>query len=341
MAGIRVEKKNAEAVRAYLKAHKLMDKQHCVLSRNSFIYFPMLRPGAGEMAHLKKLGAEPTDAAFMRQKMPRGYRDALLKELGMRGYEKAVKSYDLVGDTAIIDARHGLAMKIAKALSVSDRRIKRVISKAGAVKGSFRTRDFRHVWGRKGYEVEYRENGILLSLDIRKAFFSPRLAYERKRISDSARDGENVVVMFAGAGPFDILLAKSHVHDAVVAIEMNRDAHRYHLRNIALNKVANVVPILGDVRDFGARYRGFADRIVMPLPRDSHHFLETAAAMAGKRCIIHYYAFAGKGEPYSHHLELLRSFFSARGRKVRILLKRIVRTYSPAEDEIVIDFMVY
>ncbi len=265
----------------------------------------------------------------------------LLKELGKKGYDDAIKSYDLIGDTAVIDAEPRIARKIAKVIVRINKNVKRVVSKNGAVSGVYRTRNFTNVYGRKGFDVTYRENGITLSLDIRKAFFSPRLSYERKRISEAARDGENVVVMFAGVGPYAILIGKEHRKSRVVGIELNKTACAYMKRNIALNRLNNVTPVAADVKKVARKYKGFADRIVMPLPKDSYEFLDSALVMAKRSCVVHFYAFGSKDNPYAPYIDRIRGFFRERRRKARILFKREVRTYSPLEVEVVIDFLVY
>lgn len=340
MLGIRVNKKGAEAVKAYLKAHKLLDKQHYVFSRGAFIYFPILPLDEQVERKVRLIGGTLTKAAFRRSSRSPDYRTLLLKRIGKKGYEDAIKSFDLIGNTAIIGSQPSTERAIAEAIMDANPKVTRVISKAGAVSGRYRTRNFHHVAGERGYSVTYAENNIRISMDIRKAFFSPRLAYERKRISDLAKDGEAVVVMFAGVGPFAILLAKEHPHSKVVAIELNMEAYKYMLDNVTLNKALNVTPLHGDVRRFSKKYGGFADRILMPLPKDSHDFIDVANSMSADRCVIHYYAFGPKLNPYSKPMSDIKSFFAAKGKRVKFLFKRVVRQYSPTDVEIVLDFEI-
>ena len=341
MLGIRVPKRDAEAAAVYLKAHKLMDIQHEVFGRREFIYFPVSRLGRKAAQAMKAMGAERVNEVFVARPAQKNYRAALLGELGKTEYDNAVKSYDLIGDTAVIDAGPRIAKRMASVIAGINRNVRRVVSKRGAVSGRYRTRRFVNVYGRKGFDVEYRENGITIALDIRKAFFSPRLSFERSRISGLVKDGESVVVMFAGVGPYAILIGKQHRRSEVIAMELNRYAYVYLKKNITLNRVANVVPVLGDVNKAAVRYKGYADRIVMPLPNDSYRFLGAVYRVAKRRCTVHYYAFGGKNDPYTRHLKRIREFFIKRKRGVRVLSKRIVRTYSPAEVEVVIDFLIH
>ncbi len=340
MIGIMTKAQSAEATRAYLKAHKLMDKQHNVVRRNSFIYFPVIGIDEKERKELLKLGAVPAKMHFKRSTVHKDYRKLLMTKLGKENYDKATKSYDQIGDTAVVDADPATARKIAKVIMSVNKNVQRVVRKSGAVSGLYRTRKFKHVAGKRGYEILYRENGITLGTDIRKSFFSPRLAYERKRVSESAADQENVIVMFAGIGPFAILIAKEHPDSKVVAMELNGNAYKELLRNISLNRLGNVSAVLGDAKRQSGKYKGFADRIVMPLPTNAYQFLHAALRMAKRSCIIHYYAFSDADDPYSYQIGKLKAFFSARNAQIRILKRRIVRTYSSRQVEIGLDFRV-
>lgn len=340
MIGIRAEKKDAEATRAYLKAHKLIDKQHKVVGRSLFIYFPVTDIDDKAERELERLGARRVEMRFGKAESKKSYRQSLLRELGSVSYNRITKSYDIIGDTAVVNAGRDSAKKLAKVIMEINGNVKRVVRKSGAVSGIYRTRSFSHVAGKHGYVVRYIENGIIITLDIRRSFFSPRLAYERKRVSKAARDHENIVVMFAGVGPFALLLAKEHSNSGVVAMELNKDACMYMRQNISLNKLSNVIPVQGDVRKCSRKYKGFADRIVMPLPKDSYSFLGSALEMAKKRCVIHYYAFGEAEDPYSAHKLKIKRFFAGRKRSVEFLAERTVRSYSPKEVEVAIDFRI-
>ena len=76
------------------------------------------------------------------------------------------------------------------------------------MKGEFRTRDLEIIAGDDKTETEYKESGCRFIVDVRKAFFSPRLSSERMRISELVNDGEVIVNMFGGIGMFSIIAAK-------------------------------------------------------------------------------------------------------------------------------------
>ncbi len=269
---------------------------------------------------------------------PKSYRELLLEALGQERYLRITKSYDQLGNIVIIDVEKRLARKVARIILETHKNAETVLRKEGAVRGRYRTRKYSFVMGKRGYTARYNENGASFVFDVRKTFFSPRLAYERKRITDLSNDGELVVVMFAGIGPFAIEIAKKNRRSRVVAIELNKAAYGYMLENVRLNKTPNVIPVLGNAMAPPREYLGKADRIIMPLPADSSRFLGSALRLCGPRCIIHYYSFVDdNGEEEVRRASLLSSKM---GFSMRLLGSRVVRPYSARTSEIVMDLEV-
>jgi tRNA (guanine37-N1)-methyltransferase len=341
MLGVKVRKESAEKIKKYLARQKLMDINYKLVSANEFIYFPIGRPDAQDRRFLSNQKARIVEMKFDGNPARSDYRKRLKKSLG-KGYDDATKSYDIIGDIALIDAKRGAtARKTARVIMDLNRNVKTVLSKGGPVSGRYRIRKYVYVAGEKKYDTIYNENGASFRIDVRRSFFSTRLAYERNRISELVKDGENVAVMFAGIGPFAIEIAKKHRNARVVAIELNRQAYGYMLENIKLNKVKNVEARLGDVKRVAPQYPGFADRIVMPLPKSAQDFLVPVLKMSKKRCVVHYYAFGKNDTAFEDNELMLRNFFRMNGRRIRVVFRRVVRTYSAKEIEIVIDFLIY
>ena len=340
MLCVKTPRLNAEMVRRYLARHKLMVNNYEIIGAEEFIYFPISAADA-ELRHF--LGRQ--GAGIVRRnskKLPHlpPYRERLRKQLG-REYGNTIKGYDIIGDIATIESRNRkTALKIANAIASTNKNVKTVIRKVGPISGRYRTRKYEYVWGKRKYETVYKENGAVFSIDVRKSFFSTRLAYERSRINGLVGKGEKVMVMFAGVGPFAIEIAKSHKDAEVVAVELNRQAYRYMIKNMELNRTKNVNAVLGDVNKVSGSYRHFADRIVMPLPKDSYRFLDSVLKVAKRRCVVHYYAFGGKDTAFKEHIVRLRDFFKSHGRGFKVIFKRVVRPYSPRDIEIVVDFVI-
>jgi tRNA (guanine37-N1)-methyltransferase len=250
------------------------------------------------------------------------------------------RSYDMLGDIAIVNCNAKTAKIMADEILKSHKNIFTVLRRGGAVNGKFRTRRYIYVKGKRNYIAKYKENGCMFLFDVRKSFFSTRLAFERDRISKLVKDNETIIVMFAGVGPFAIEIAKKHKNAKIIAIELNKEAYIDMLENIKLNKSKNVEAVYGDVHAIAKHYMGIADRIVMPLPMNSFSFLQDAFYTSKKKSIIHYYAFVKSDEGTEKQIQLIENFMLLKGAKIRILDKRRVRTYSANEIEIVLDIQL-
>lgn len=330
MLGIRAAKEAGEKLRLFAKQQKLLRQDYKIFTRGKFIYIPISEPSQEQKERLEALGARLVNKRFKRQKAERG--KSIRQLLKLEGEPLA---YDVLGNIAVINETKN-AREIAEAIMKANKRVKTVVMKKGAVSGEYRTRAYRHILGDKNFIARYRENGCTFVFDIRKVFFSPRLAYERKRIVEQVKPNENVLVMFAGVGPFAIEIAK-HKPANVAAIELNDYAYKSMLENIRLNNV-NVRAVKGDVKEKAKEFKNWADRIVMPLPKDSYSFLDSSFIASKQKGIIHYYAFGPIDKAIDEHKAKIAKFFARKGAKVNFLFARVVRPYSPSEVEVVIDF---
>jgi len=166
-------------------------------------------------------------------------------------------------------------------------------------------------------------------VDLALAYFSARLATERQRILDAMEEGERVLDMFAGVGPFAITLAgKAGV---VFAADLNPAAVHLLVHNGALNRRENIIPMLADA---GALARiGLApfDRVIMNLPLAAPQFLEAAAGLCRDGGTIHLYALQ---EEEGECLPRIRAVTAGS------VTERMVRTYSPGKWHAVYDIVV-
>jgi tRNA (guanine37-N1)-methyltransferase len=173
-------------------------------------------------------------------------------------------------------------------------------------------------------------------MDLAKVYFSPRLSTERKRVVDQVTDLEFVVDMFAGVGPFAIPVAKRAMY--VVAVDKNPAAYEYLEKNIRLNHVKNIEAACMDTRDLKLPQQ--ADRVIMNLPHSAFDFLDKAFELVRSGGIIHYYDIRPETEIFEGIIGKVRSKASDCGCLIEILNKRIVRSYSPHEYNIVMDICV-
>ena len=135
-----------------------------------------------------------------------------------------------------------------------------------------------------------------MRLDVEKVYFSPRMSSERKRVSESVRPNESVLVMFSGCGPYPLVIAKNSKAKEVYGIEINPIAHRYALENIKKNKMEKVHSFLGDANKIVPKLKKKFDRILMPLPKGAEKYLPVALKYIKKNGFIHFYDFLHENE---------------------------------------------
>jgi tRNA (guanine37-N1)-methyltransferase len=249
-----------------------------------------------------------------------------------------VGAYEILGDIAIIDQHESDAQEMADIL-IKSNKIKTVLQAESPIEGEYRTRKFSFLAGEKRTETLYRENGCRYLLDVAMVYFTPRLSTERMRIADQVKERDKVVDMFAGVGPFSILIAKKFPSSQVIAIDKNPVAIKYLRENMRLNKVKNVEIREGDAR---VEVRGIvdADRIIMNLPHSSIEFLDTAFRIIKKGGIIHLYAITHEDDLFGGTLKQIENIAQQADFRAIPLDRRIVRPYAPYQYNVCIDFKV-
>jgi len=344
MQYLEVKRKDAEKAKAFLGKHEMLAKGFKVLHSARYVYFPLTISSATNknLAHfpksiwMKRIELETEKSTSTRRN---DYRKAIGDILSSEEQKELAKGYDPFGNIALIeisDSLKGKEKEIGNAIIEGSSTIRTVLAKSGPVKGIYRTRSVRYVAGERTYIARYKENGCLFEFDIRKVFFSPRLSYERARISKLVKDGEAVAVPFAGVGPFAIEIAKAHPNSEVTAIELNPKAFTYMLKNVVLNKVKNVKAFKGDFLSLAGAHKGFADRVVMPMPKTSLDFIGAACMIAKNSAFFHIYTFCDS-EQVKNKIDDIKSKFEQYGRSFTLISVRTVRPYSKNEIEIVVD----
>ncbi len=254
--------------------------------------------------------------------------------------------YDLVGSretgaVAVVEVPEGLSPSdVARNVMKRHPHVKSVLKKEGAREGDFRIRPFSLIAGSEDTEVIHKEYGYKLKLDPRYVYFSPREATERQFIAEQVKDGEFVLVMFAGVGPYAIAIAKAKKAE-VVGIELNPIATRYFQENVLLNKIGyKVFPIEGDVAFVTPALYGHFDRVVMPLPKGAYLFIPYAIrALKKEGGVIHFYYWGGQDA-----FRRAEGMFQAEAMKIGWGAAstgfRIVSSYSPRIYKIRVDFLI-
>lgn len=326
----------------------IIDKELEIQRDNNHIYVPLTRnPKPDELEKLKEHSPTIEVSTYTfpeRHKQPKTIREVLEDRMPPHLLACLPSALDFVGDIAIVEIPPELEAyntDIGNAILQVHKNVRTVLAKSGAIKGEYRLREFNIIAGQNKTETIHKEHGCQFHVDLAKAYFSPRLSNEHMRVASVVKEGETVVDMFAGIGPFAVLIAKTHVNVKVYAIDINPAAIELLKKNIRLNRVnQKVYPILGDARQIiKQQLRGKADRIIMNLPEKAIEFIDAACeTLKPEGGIIHFYGFARGMDG----LETLKTRFTKEvekhGRTVKaILFSRFVRETAPYEWQAVID----
>jgi len=259
------------------------------------------------------------------------------------------RSFDVLGSrgkaVAIIevpDELEAYGEEIGAALVRVNGNVKSVLSKESGRLGDFRVRELKLIHGDPDTEVVHKESGCLFKLDPRTTYFSPRESTERMRIASKVAEGEEVLVMFSGVGPFPICIARAHRSVSVTAVELNRAAHNYCVENVHLNRVEDrVTPILGDVREVCPRLGRAFDRVLMPLPKGAHQFLDVAIPTVREGGVLHFYHWAPEEELFKEAERLVIEEAKGLGREAEVIDGMKISQYSPRVWKVRVDARIY
>ncbi|GAB4310024.1 MAG: class I SAM-dependent methyltransferase family protein [Methanobacteriaceae archaeon] len=336
MYGLKVPKKRANDIRKVLLKQSIMELDYKIKQEDEFVILPLKNSLNKDQFKSLDLNLENlVDCEFEKQKRePKSLKDYLRKEIDPEKLDEIRGSFDIIGDVVILEIPEDLESykyKIGKAALKFTKR-KAVFRKGSKVKGIRRTRELEHLAGSRISETIHREYGARFLMDVKKVYFSPRLATERHRISKMVKDGETIIDMFAGVGPFSILIALSN-EVKIYSIDINPDAYVYLKKNMTINKVEDkIIPVLGDASDYLKQTNIMADRIIMNLPGLAYKYLDTAVNSIKKGGIIHYYEFASDFDVAMDRIKK-----ASHPRKFKIINKRKVRSKSPGKWHVGLD----
>lgn len=349
--GLKVRKKRAQRLKKYLSKSEIIDFSLKPKSHKDYIIFPITRfPSIKERMHILAKGKSLSilkNKFTLQKKKPRSLREALKKKLTKKESDSLITSFNVLGNTAIIEIPDVLKKKekiIAKTLLEINKNIESVCKISSAHSGKYRTQKVTLLAGKKLSNVFYKESGSVFEIELGKVFFSPRLGTERIRISKLIKKNEIIGALFAGVGPYPIIFAKKSKMKKAYAVELNPAAVVLMKSNAKLNKAESKIEIFkGDVKKVVPKYlKGKCDRVVMPLPKGAEHFLKDAfLALKPKGGVIHFYQFVDKNNPYAESLSIIKKTASQMKKKTRILRKEKVRSFSPSKIQVVIDIKVY
>ncbi len=250
------------------------------------------------------------------------------------------KAFDAIGDIVVLRLEEALR---AHERAIGDAILKwnpkvRTVAVDEGVTGELRIRRVRVVAGEPRTRTEHVEFGLRYSVDVERAYFSPRLGAERQRVARQVSPGEVVVDMFAGVGPYAVLIARTRQPEVVHAIDANPAAIELLRENVRRNRADHVVVHEGAGQAVLPRLAP-VDRVIMDLPRSAREFLPAVVASVRYGGVVHFYAIAERGRIESTKDEAA-DLVRHGGREAQLLATRVVRGYSPGKVVLAMDLRI-
>ncbi len=333
--GIRVKKLFGEDVLRILRARNLVDKSLLIKRTGDFLVIPLA--GNVQREELRELGVE-VDLVIEEfeeaARMPSLFEN-LKGILSEEDLKVIPRSYDVIGDVCILQlptALYDHRRVIGEAFLKSMKNIRIVLNKAEPLSGEYRVGGYEVLAGEGGTETIYREHGCVFKLDVSKVFFTPRLSAERIRVASLVKPGEVVCDLFAGVGPFSIIIAKKNPGIKVHACDINPRAYQYLVENIRLNRVEDRVnAYLGDARELSEKcLKNIGDRIIMNLPMSFEMYLDAARnALKKQGGVVHLHVFLEKDTDPDEKYASVEESFRRIGCETRLLTSRRIREVAP------------
>jgi tRNA (guanine37-N1)-methyltransferase len=345
---IKVSKSQGEKTITLATKFGLADKSLVIQREEESLCIPLLREPQGiELATLKSQipNFKLYTAVFSEKQLPpETLTQALQDKLPPDLLDKIPQAFDIIGDIVVIDIPPQLKPyqnTIGEAIMQTQKNVVAVLGKAGDISGVFRVRDYDFIAGEHKTKTIHKEFGCQYHVDIAKAYFSPRLSHEHERVAALVQDGETVVDLFAGVGPFSVLMGKRNPKGKVYAVDLNPDAVELLKVNIRANKIENhVFPILADAREIAAtKLKGTADRVIMNLPETAIDFVDAACnATKPRGGVVHFYGFVRSPDTVENLKQHFSELVEKNGRRVEAFLyAKSIRETAPFESQVVLD----
>lgn len=364
---IKLKKINSQIFIQFIKdcfeMDTIIDRKYKILHDNNFTLFPLVENEEIISKLIKVINSLIpfeiiTREGIKNQKYKfKTLNEALISKIPHNFQYLIPSGYDIIGNIAILEFKENITIEksefekykrmISKAVIQVNKNVHSVYEKKSEVTGEYRLRQFSYLLGEDNSETIHRENNCVFKLDIKKTYFSPRLVYERRRVSNSnIRENEVILDMFSGVGPFSIQIARMNKVE-IHAFDVNPHAYEYLRKNIDLNKLKgeifpynlNIIEILNPENKIGENLKDHVDRVIMNLPEKSFDFIKVACFLLKKSGgILHIYSIVDKSKSIEKTIELLNKILVKECWLInKIINARIVKSYSPKAELVVID----
>jgi tRNA G37 N-methylase Trm5 len=223
---------------------------------------------------------------------------------------------DVIGDIAILKFSRWVPWIYKKfyasRLLKKNLHLKVILEKTGKFSGVLRKQETKWLSGENRKETTHKENNCQFFMNVDETYFSPRLSYDRKLVAEDVLreinknkiNNTKCLVMFAGVGPFSIVLAsilkQNKINAEIISSELNEKASEYAEKNVRINKLYDYVKIeSGDSKKLCtnlAKKKQTFNFILMPRPNLEETFLVEAMKVSKKGTIFYYHGFGEEKE---------------------------------------------
>jgi len=335
---IKAPKKFGEDIRQACLKKKTLNTDLEIDKDSDYIYIP-IKSKLKDKALEKEFQIKYSDYDFaVLEKVPESYKDVI--NVPKEVMELLPTSFDIVGNIAVIKIKPDIEKykdKIGIAIMKANKNVATVAMDKGVI-GDFRVRDLEIIAGRNITETRHTEYGVEIQIDLAKVYFSPRLAQERYRIAGLVKDGEVIIDMFAGAGPFSLMIAKHAKPQKIYSIDLNPDAIEFLNKNIGGDHINVIEPVFGDAKYVTTTLEP-ADRLIMNLPFNAFDFLEEAINAAKESAMIHYFEIV-EDDQIDARVKEITDKGKDMGISLLISEVRKIKSYSPTQTHIGLDIHV-
>ncbi|NJE60603.1 class I SAM-dependent methyltransferase family protein [Thermococcus sp. 21S7] len=319
MPAVKVPRREAEPVKRRLKKLNLYDGKRRPRREDEYVLLPVIEDG-----RVYSLGYEvlPVELPLRPERQIYKNLESVLAERLSREELKYLRRYDVMGDIAVIQIPPELEHRIED-IVWGLRKVHpflKVIARKGFHEGAFRIRDYSIIWGEERLETVHRENGVQIKVDLSKAFFNPRMKGERYRLAQLVRDGERVLIPFAGVLPYALVVAR-YRRVKITAVELNKEAYELGLENVERNRKrlkGEIEFLHGDAFKVLPELPSY-DRVVSPTPRGVDAL---ALTLSKAERWLHYYDFVHEGEIERFRARILEECLKL-GRDCAVRVKKV------------------
>lgn len=174
-------------------------------------------------------------------KKPTSLKEGLKDKIPENLLSKVNRSFEVVGNIAICEIEDELIEYenlIAQTLLEINKHITTILKKDGFHGGVFRTQKMKVIGGIDTKIATYKENDVILKLNVEEIYFSTKLSTEREQLAKNLTNPSgNILVLFSGSGPYTFVITRKNPNvSRITSVEINPQGHKYALENLELNK---------------------------------------------------------------------------------------------------------